>query len=96
MYLPLLFLDGVAEALFGLEAGGGHQRLGVVQVEHVEQRIDHDGVRGANERLAATGALLEVHPDDGRLFLFLKGRDHLGHADCPEARPRLRLLRRTA
>jgi hypothetical protein len=80
MYLPLLFCDGVGEALFRLEAGGGHQRLGVVERQHIEQRIDHDGVRGADERLAAAGALLKVHPHHGRFFFLLEGRNDLGHA----------------
>ena len=71
--LALVVLDGVVQALFRLEAGSGHQRLGIIQAEHVEQRIHHDGVRGADKRLTAAGALLKVHPDHGRLFLFLKG-----------------------
>ena len=83
--LALVVLDGVAEALLRLEAGGGHQGFGVVETEHVQQRVHHDGVRCADERLAAAGALLEVHPNHGRLFLLLEGRDNLGDAGLAEA-----------
>ena len=75
--LALVVLDGVVQALLSLEAGSCHQRLGVIKAEHVEQRIDHDGVRSADKRLAAAGALLKVHPDHGRFFFFLKGRNNL-------------------
>ena len=44
-------------------AGGGLQRLRVVERNLVEDDVRDDGVRGADERLAAAGALLEVEPD---------------------------------
>jgi hypothetical protein len=71
--LPLVILDRVVETLLGLESGGRHERLGVVQREHIEKDISHDGVRCAQERLTAAGALLEMHPYYGRLLLLLEG-----------------------
>ena len=88
MYLPLLFAMVSVRHLLGLEAGGRHQCLGVVQDQHVKQHVENDGVRSANERLAAAGALLEVQPDDGRFFFLFESRDNLGDAGLTEARHR--------
>jgi hypothetical protein len=75
MYLPLLFW--MVQALFGLESRGGHQRLGVVQRQNIEQSIHHYRVRRTDKRLTAAGTLLKVHPNHSRFFFLLECRRNL-------------------
>jgi hypothetical protein len=48
---------------FGLVPGGGHQGLVVVERDDVEDQLFQGRVLGAQQRLGATGAFLEVQPD---------------------------------
>jgi len=73
-----ILLHGVFQALLGLVAGGGHQRLGVVERNVVEEQGLDNRVVDADERLAATGALLQVQPDDRQATLRFQRFDNLG------------------
>ena len=64
------------ERVLGLAARGGHQRLVVVERDEVEDQLREVGVRRAQQRLGAAGALLEVQPDHRRLE---PGRGGLHH-----------------
>ena len=55
------------------------QRLGVVERDLVEEDVGDDRVGGADERLAAAGAFLEVEPDHRQPGLGLEGLDHVPH-----------------
>ena len=84
--LALVLRHRVVQRLLGLLARGGLQRLGVVERDLVQHDVGDDGVRGADERLAAAGALLEVEPDDGQPRLGVEGLDHLGDGRRLDAR----------
>ena len=55
------------ERRFCLMTGGRKQRLVIVERDQIEDQIVDRGVRRAQERLGAAGALLELQPDDGGL-----------------------------
>jgi hypothetical protein len=52
-----------AQRGFRLRARGRHQSLVVVEGDHVEDEVGDIGSRGTQERLGASGAVLEVQPD---------------------------------
>jgi hypothetical protein len=60
----------------GLVPGGGHQGLVVVERDDVEDQLFQRRVFGAQQRLGAARAFLEVQPDHGGP---LGGFDRLGH-----------------
>ncbi len=57
-----VFLHGAAQGVLGLFAGGGHEGLGIVEGNPVQQNVGHDGMGGADEGFGAAGAFLEVKP----------------------------------
>ena len=75
-------------ALLGLLAGAGHQGLVVVERDDVEDEIVHAGTRGAQQRLGAAGAVLEVQPDHrGPLHLRMSAATSPAHDFFVSARP---------
>ena len=52
-----------AQRRLGLGARGRHQRLVVVERDQVEDQLAEVGLRRAQQRLGAAGAVLEVQPD---------------------------------
>ncbi len=74
----------VVQAFLRLESGRSLQGFGVVQRQHVQQYVGHNGVGSPDERLAAASALLEVEPHYRRFFALLKGRRNLAHPGATE------------
>ena len=76
--LAFVLLHDVAPDLFHLEAGGRLQRVVVVERDHVQDDVLRNGVRGANERFAAAGALQAMQPQHRNARLGLHGFNDLG------------------
>ena len=60
-----LGVEGRLERRFGLMTGGREERLVVVERKEIENQIIDGGMRGAQKRFSAAGALLELQPDHG-------------------------------
>jgi hypothetical protein len=71
--LALVGLHGRLARRFGLVAGGGHQRLVVVERDDVEDQFFERRMLGAQQRFRAAGAFLEVQPDHRRPLGLLDG-----------------------
>ena len=69
--LALVGLHGRLAGGFRLVAGGGHQRLVVVERDDVENEFFQGRVLGAQQRLRTARAFLEVQPDHRRPLGFL-------------------------
>lgn len=80
-----MVLQGVLEALLRLVPRGGHQGLGVVQGDAVQEDIRHDGVGAADEGLAAARTLLEVEPHHRGPLLLLEGLGNFRLSAGPQA-----------
>ena len=84
-YLPALSAMAIEGGL-GLCAGGGHQRLVIIERDDVEDQVRDVGCGGAKKGLGAAGAVLEVQPYHRRtLRLANDGRDLLGGSLAGEA-----------
>ena len=57
-------LDGGLQRGFRLSTGCCHQRLVVIERDHVKNQMGHVGRRGAQQRLGTSGAVLKMQPDD--------------------------------
>ena len=77
MYFPLYFSIACVPGLLGLVTGGGHDRLMVLQGDHVQHQLGHGGLVGPQEGLGVPGAVLEFEPDDGNPVV-LDGPGDLG------------------
>ena len=65
------------ERFLRLVARPGHERLMVIQGDHVEDKSRDGRVGGADQRFGTAGAFLEMEPDDDRVAVFLHCLDHL-------------------
>ncbi len=85
--LALVVLDRLGQVLLGAIAGGGHDRLVVVDRERVEHDLGDRRTAGSQERLGVAAAVLELEPDEyGLLGLLDLGRD--ARADALRKRQR--------
>lgn len=66
---------GVLEARFRLVSSRRQQCFVVVERDEVEDEVVDFGVRGAQQRLGAARAFLEVKPDDRWLLAAFGGGD---------------------
>ena len=74
-------LTVVVQVLLGLVAGGGHDRLVVVDRQHVEDDLGRRRAAGPQEGLGVARAVLELEPDEhGLLRLLDRPRDLRRHA----------------
>ena len=71
--LSLVFLNGVGQSGLGLMAGGSHDRVVVVETDHVEHHVRSDRVEAANEGFRAAGAFKPMQPHNRRARLGLHG-----------------------
>ena len=73
----LVFLHRLMPGCFDLMAGGGEQGFVVVERDDVENQVFQRRMLGAQDRLGAAGAFLEMQPDHARPLF---AGDRLG--DC--------------
>jgi hypothetical protein len=71
--VALVLLHDLFEDGLGLVAGGGHQRVVVVERDHRQHHVLGQRVRRADEGLGAAGAFQAVQPDHRRARLGLHG-----------------------
>jgi len=82
-----------------LVAGGGHQRVVVVQRDHRQHHVLRERVRGTDEAFGAAGAFQAVQPEHGRARLGLhRVRDlrHEGRAEAERGRSERAVLQEAA
>ena len=72
----------------GVRPGGGHDRLVIVDRQHVEHDVCDSGIARAQERLRVPGAILELEPDQPWLVDRLEGGCHLTRVPARQTQQR--------
>ena len=85
--LAVVFLDRLLEEFLGLVAGGGHQRVVVVERDHRQDDVAGERIAGTDKGLGAAGALEAVQPDHRRPRLGLQCVRDLAGEFRAEPRP---------